>query len=46
MKHKKLTDTDKPIVVNVGVNHWYPKGSRRLKGYLDKRMHWHRLPYL
>jgi hypothetical protein len=38
MKHKKLTDTDKPIVVNVGVNHWYPKGSRRLKGYLDKCM--------
>ena len=29
MKHKKLTDTDKPIVVNVGVNHWYPKGILR-----------------
>jgi hypothetical protein len=46
MKHKKLTDTDKPIVVNVGVNHWYPKGSKRLKGYLDKLHARHRLHYL
>lgn len=38
MIHKKTTNKDKPIVVNVGVNHWYPKGSARLKGYLDDIM--------